>query len=184
MAIPVLFLWLTLFGSSSNSVPLTFLVILFDPLIMDVINMYRIMMEDEAVLRDAYEEFKTTQEGKEKLRHWHREFHTHHDRQGQGQYIAMVAMKACLKASVTQWSLSNQNTMHENMEGFVAWSLSQGNQLLKLAIRNVLNFMEEMGKMLNVLPWGDFEGEINGEWDIRRMQEKIVTIEDERQCRQ
>ena len=53
------------------------------------------------------------------------------------------------------------------------------NGVWKEAARNVLCFMEELGKMLLVLPWDKFK--INDEWDIKRMQENIVTIEDERE---
>jgi len=144
---------------------------------MEVINMYRMIEEDRPVLRDAFEAFRDLQQ----TRHWHYQFHEHHDRQGQGQYVAMILMKTSLKGSVEQLGMANQAKMHENFEGFIAWSLSkdQQNGVWKQAAQNVLCFMVEIGKMMMVLPWEEFE--INDEWDLKRLQENVVTIMDERE---
>ena len=148
---------------------------------MDLLTVYRVMKEDTKVLDEAFSQFKNN----ENVRDWHTVFHELYERDGQGQWIAMKAMQAGLSESVRHWGLGNQAKMHENMEGFIAWSLSpeQRNLEWRWAAKNVLCFMQGLGKMMETgLPWDMFT-DINDEWDILRMQEKLnsIKVKDDRE---
>jgi hypothetical protein len=126
--------------------------------------------------------------------YWHNQFHEQYERRGQGQYVAKIMMKTSLKSSVDQWRMANQDNMHKNFEGFIAWSLStdQQNGVWKQAAENALCFMEKLGDMIwkqeeimkqfpswEKFDWDKFE--IKEEWDIKWLQERIVSFEDEKQ---
>ena len=154
---------------------------------MDVIDMYRMLQRDKPILQDAFEAFKNGQN----VRNWHDKFHEQYERRGQGQYVAKIMMKTCLKTSVDQWGMANQNKMHQNFEGFIAWSLSTDQPVWRQAAENALCFMEKLGDMIWVQDdimkqfpdWKEFdwnEFEINDEWNIMWLQERIVSLEDKR----
>ena len=100
--------------------------------------MYFDMKRDEAELQAAFAHFKQC----ENVKSWHWKFHDNdelHSR-GVGQYYAMLTLKAAMPDSVRDHGLGNQAKMHENMEGFLAWSMNgQDNMVWKSAAMNMMS---------------------------------------------
>ena len=93
----------------------------------NIIKMYEELCDDREILEDAFKVFAQEQKPLE----WHWTWHEHADlnRCGCGQYYAMVVMKSAMPNSVREHGISNQDTVHKYMEGFMAWVMKGQNRL-------------------------------------------------------
>ena len=130
------------------------------------------------MLKDAFSTFRE----QENVKAWHWAWHsdTTLDRRGEGQFCAMMTMQAVMEDSCLRYGLANQDKVHQNFEGFLAWLVKgQCNDEWKMAASNMINFMEALSLLVNSIPYESVPKKIRSVWDIKFMQEVRVTILDE-----
>ena len=141
----------------------------------DIITMYRKMINQTELLRDAFSKFRDKEND---VKDWHRKFHKGQftNSRGKGRWAAMMTMQTAMAESCGQYGLANQDKIHITFEAFVVWGLKRSDTRLVMAIMNMLNYMGEFWTLVNEIPFEKVPKKIVSEWDILFMQELRVTI--------